>query len=79
MSIFTGRIQGKLLEQAQHGVAQWIQGARGLAVGGITPGTHGYQLGLHFQGRPSPQDDEMRCLALLGVIRKSSGGHPGVR
>ena len=42
----TARLCSHLLEQAQDGIAQWIQGTRGLAVGGTTPDTHGRLHGL---------------------------------
>ena len=40
------RLCSHLLGQAQDGVVQWAQGARGLAVGGMTPDTHGRPHGL---------------------------------
>ena len=40
----TARLRSHLLGQAQDGVAQRVQGARGLAVGGMTPDTHGRPL-----------------------------------
>ena len=42
----TARLCSHLLGQAQDGVAQWVQGAWGLAVGGMTPDTHGRPHGL---------------------------------
>ena len=56
---FTARLCSHLLGQVQNGVAQRVQGARGLAVGGMTPDTQGRPHGLHPQGRPSPQDDAL--------------------
>ena len=52
----TVRLCSHLLGQAQDGIAQRVQGARGLAVGGTTPDTHGRLYGLRCQGRSSPQD-----------------------
>ena len=72
----TARLCSHLLGQAQDGVAQWVQGAWGLAVGGMTPDTHGRPHGLRPQGWPSPQDEALRCTALLGASRKTSGGYP---
>ena len=48
-----------LLEQAQDGIAQRIQDARRLAIGGTTPNTDGRPHGLRPQGRPSPQDESL--------------------
>ena len=42
----TARLCSNLLEQAQDGVVQRIQGARGLAVGGTTLDTHDRPHGL---------------------------------
>ena len=42
----TARRYSHLLGQAQDDVAQWVQGARGLAMGGMTPDTHGRPHGL---------------------------------
>ena len=61
-----------MLGQAQDGVAQRIQGARGLAVGGTTLDTHGRLHELCCQGQSSPQDEDLRCMALLAVHRKAS-------
>ena len=61
-----------LLGQAQDGVAQQIQGARGLAVGATTPDTHGRLHGLHRQGWSNPQDEDLRCTVLLSMYRKTS-------
>jgi len=47
------------LGQAQDGVAQRIQGARGLAMGDMSPGIHKTRHGLHHQRWPSPQDQGM--------------------
>ena len=58
--------------QAQDGVAQQIQGAWGLAVGDMTPNTHGRLCGLCRQGWSSPQDEDLRCTVLLAVYRKTS-------
>ena len=65
-----------LLGKGQDGVAQRVQGARGLAVGGMTPDTHGRLHGLCPQGRPSPRDEALRGMGLLGASRKTSGGYP---
>ena len=43
----TARLCLHLLGQAQDDVAQQVQGARGLTVGGTTPDTHGGPHGLH--------------------------------
>ena len=59
-----------LLRQAQDSVAQWVQGARGLAVGGTTLDTHDRPHGLRPQGRPSPQDEALWGTTLLGVSRR---------
>ena len=40
--------------------------------GGATPDTHGRLHGLRSQGRSSPQDEVLRCTALLGMHRKTS-------
>ena len=42
----TAQLRSHLLEQAQGGVAQWVQGARGLAVGGMALDTHNRPHGL---------------------------------
>ena len=55
----TARLCLYLLGQAQDGVAQWVQGARGLAMGGTTPDTHGRPYGPHIQRWPSPQDQDV--------------------
>ena len=68
----TVRLCLHLLEQAQDDVAQRIQGAWGLAVGGMTPDTHGKLHGLRSYGRSSPQDEDLQCTTLLGVHRKTS-------
>ena len=52
----TAQLYSHLLEQAQDGVAQRIQGARGLAVGDMTPGIHKTRHEPHHQRWPSPQD-----------------------
>ena len=72
----TARLCSHLLEQAQDGVAQRIQGARGLAMGGTTPDTHGRPHGLCPQGRPSPQDEALRGTTLLGASHKTPGRYP---
>ena len=72
----TARLRSHLLGQAQDGVAQWIQGTRGLAMGGMTPDTHGRPYGLCPQGRPSPQDEALRGTTLLGASRKTPGRYP---
>ena len=72
----TARRYSHLLGQAQDGVAQQVQGARGLAVGSTTPDTHDRPHGLCPQGRPSPQDDSLQGTTLLGGSRKTSGRYP---
>ena len=72
----TARLCLHLLGQAQGGVAQWVQGARGLAMGGMTLDTHGRSHGLHPQGRSSPQDEALWSTTLLGAFRKTSGRYP---
>ena len=52
----TAWLRSHLLGQAQDGVAQRIQGARGLAMGGTTSDTHGRPHGPHHQRWPSSQD-----------------------
>ena len=69
----TARLCSHLLGQAQDGVSQRVQGAWGLAMGGMTPDTHGRPHGLRPQGRPSPQDEALRGTTLLGVSRKTPG------
>ena len=71
--ILTAQLGSQLLGQAQDGVVQRVQGARGLAVGGTTPDTHGRPHGLRPQGRPSPQDEALRGTTLLDASRKTSG------
>ena len=66
----TARLCSHLFGQAQDGVAQRIQDARGLAVGGTTPDTHGRPHGLRLQGWPSPQDEALRGTTLLGAARR---------
>ena len=65
-----------LLGQAQDGITQWVQGARGLAVGGMTLDTHGRPHGLLPQGWPSPQDEALRGTTLLGASRKILERYP---
>ena len=60
-----------LLGKSQDGVAQRVQGARGLAMGGMTPDTHGRLHGLCLQGRPSLQEGDLRGTILLGDPRKN--------
>ena len=72
----TARLCSHLLGQAQDGVAQRVQGVRGLAVGGTTPDTHGRPHGLLPQGWPSPQDEALQGTALLGASRKTPGRYP---
>ena len=72
----TARLCSHLLEQAQDGVAQWVQGAQGLAMGGTTPDTHGRPHGLCPQGWPSPQDEALRGMTLLGASHKTPGRYP---
>ena len=66
----TARLCSHLLGQAQDGVAQWVQGARGLVVGGTTLDTHGSPHGLCPQGWPGPQDEALQDTILLGTSRK---------
>ena len=61
-----------MLGQAQDGVAQRIQGVRGLAVEGMTPDTHGRLHGLRLQGWSSPLDEDLRRMVLLGVYHKTT-------
>ena len=72
----TARLCSHLLRQVQDGVAQWVQGARGLAVGGMYPDTHSRPHGLCPQGWPSPQDKALRGTTLVGAFRKISGRYP---
>ena len=72
----TDRLCSHLLRQAQDGVAQQIQGAWGLAMGGTTPDTHGRPHGLRLQRRPSPRQEALRGTILLGASRKTWGGYP---
>ena len=55
----TARLCLLLLGKAQDGVAQWIQGAQGLAMGGTTLDTHSKLHGLCSQGQSSPQDEDL--------------------
>ena len=72
----TARRYSHLLGQAQDGVALRVQGVRGLAMGGMTPDTHDRPHGLRPQGRPSPQDEALRGMTLVGAFRKTSGRYP---
>ena len=72
----TARLCSHLLGQAQDGVAQQIQGAQGLAVGGTTLDTYGRLHGLCPQGWSSPQDEALQSTALLGAPRKTPGRYP---
>ena len=72
----TARLCLHLLGQAQDGVAQWVHGARGLAVGGMTLYTHSRPHGLRPQGWPSPQDEALQGMTLLGASRKTPGRYP---
>ena len=74
----TARLCSHLLEQAQDGIAQWVQGTQGLAMGGMTPDTHGRPHGLRPQGRPSPQDEGLRGTTLVDAFRKTSGRYPKI-
>ena len=65
-----------LLGKSQDGVAQRVQGARGLAMGGTTPDTHGRSHGLCLQGWPSPQEGALRGTVLLDDPRKARRGYP---
>ena len=73
---FTARLCSLLLGQAQDGVAQRVQGARGLAVGGTTLDTHGRPHGLCLQGRSSPREGALRGMILLGASHKAWEGYP---
>ena len=72
----SARLCSHLLGEAQDGVAQRVQGARGLAVGGTTPDTHGRPHGLRPQGRPSPQEESLRGTALLGAAARHKESYP---
>ena len=74
----TARLCLHLPEQAQDGIAQRMQGARGLAVcgGGTTPDTHDRLHGLRPQRRSSLQDEALRGTTLLGVSRKTPERYP---
>ena len=72
----TARLCLHLLGQAQDDVTQRVQGAWGLAVGGMTPDTHDRPHGLRSQGWPSPQDEALRSMTLLGVSRKTLERYP---
>ena len=72
----TARLCSHLLGQAQDGIAQLIQGTRGLAMGRTTPDTHGRLHGLWPQGWPSLQDKALWSTALLGALRKTPGRYP---
>ena len=72
----TARLCSHLLRQAQDGAAQRVQGAWGLAVGGMTPDTHGRPHGLRPQGRASPQDEALQGMTLLDAFRKTPGRYP---
>ena len=63
----TTRLCSHLLGQAQNGVAQRIQGAQGLAMGGTTSNTHDRLHGLRPQGWSSPQDKALWSRALLDM------------
>ena len=70
------RLCSHLLGQAQDGIPQWVQGAQGLAVGGMTPDTHDRPHGLRPQEQPSPQDEALQGATLVGAFRKTSGRYP---
>ena len=72
----TARLCLHLLRQAQDGVAQQVQGAQGLAMGGTTLDIHGGSHGLRTKGQPSPQDEALQGTALLGASRKTPGRYP---
>ena len=57
-----------VLGQAQDGISQWQQGARGLAVVGTTSDTHGKLHGLRPPGVVQPT---RRSLAEHGVARRA--------
>ena len=64
------------LGQAQDGIAQRIQGTRGLAMGVMTRDTHDRLHGLRSKGSSSPQDEALQSTALLSAPRKTSGRYP---
>ena len=64
------------VKRVQDDVAQRVQGARGLAVGGTTLDTHGRPHGLRPQGWPSPQDEVLWGTTLLGASRKTPRRYP---
>ena len=72
----TARFCSHLLRQAQDGIAQWIQGTRGLAMGGTTLDTHSRPHELRPQGQPSPQDEALWGMTLLGASCKTLGKYP---
>ena len=72
----TSQLCSHLLGQGQDGVAQQMQGARGLAMGGTTLDTNGKPHGLCPQGWPSPQDEALWGTTLLGISRKTPGRYP---
>ena len=45
-------------------------------MGGTTLDTHGRPHGLCTQGRPSPQDESLWGMTLLGASRKTPGRYP---
>ena len=67
----TDRLRVKLLGLDQDGVAKRIQGIRGLAVGDMTSDIDRTKYEPHHQRWPSPQDQGVRCSALVGVHRKA--------
>ncbi len=74
-----GLLQVSLLWNAQDGVAQWIQGAWGLAVEGITPGTHSKAHGPAHQEWPNPvPEDPWRTAALGGARRAPQVYHKAI-
>ena len=72
----TIQLRSHLLGQAQDDVAQQVQGARGLAMGGTTLDIHGRPHGLCPHRWPSPQDEVLRGTTLLGASRKTPGRYP---
>ena len=53
-----------------------LSGTGGYTMGGMTPDTHGRPHGLRHQGRPSPHDEALQGMTLLGAFGKTSGRYP---
>ena len=69
----TARLCSHMLRQAQDGVTQRVQGARGLAVGGTTPDTHGRP---HELCPPEVAQPTRQSLLGHGASRKTPGRYP---